>query len=525
MATQLQRSVVWGGMGFLVFAWLFGDITHAIGEWAPSIILGSGLAWLILKAQAKTLTGEALPKPSTVNVTTVRTALAEAEGAVNSLAAEVKDVSSDGSAQQLFALRQQINRIVTELHRDEIRLAVMGGKGVGKSTLTQLLQTDWAAAVSQTLSLQDTPELFAVGTAIETAAWQTAKAADVVIFVTSGDLTDSELQAIRRLTQTYKRTVLAFNKQDQYLPAEQALILTQLRARTKGWLASQDVVAIATDPRSTKVRQHQPDGSVKEWLEQPAPDLKPLTARLTQILLKEGKQLVLASSFGNAREVKQEANQALYRVWRDRALPIIEQAQWIAAGTAFANPFPALDLLATAAINAQMVLELSQRYQKKFTLDQAKTIATTMAGTMVKLGLVEISTQAISVVLKTNFITFVAGGAIQGVSAAYLTRMAGLTLIEYFENDGANDSVKPDLLKKIMQRVFQENQRGSFLQGFVTQAIERLTAPPSPVQPVPPLTPPLDLPPITPPPLASPQPLPELAMPEAIANPEVVSWS
>ena len=525
MGTQLRRSIVWGGLGFLGFAWLFGDITQSIGEWAPSIVLGSGLAWLILQSQAKTLLGlgEVLPKPSALTVTTVKTALVAAEGAINSLAAEVKDVSSDGSAQQLFALRQQINQIVTELHRDEIRLAVMGGKGVGKSTLTQLLQTEWAAAVSQSLSLQDTSELFAVGTGTETAAWQMAKTADLVIFVASGDITASELQALRRLNQTYKRTVLAFNKQDQYLPAEQATILHQLQIRTKGLIAPQDVLAIATDPRPTKVRQHQPDGSVKEWLEQPGPDLQPLTDRLSQILLQEGKQLVLASSFGQAREVQQEAKQALHRVWRDRAMPLIDQAQWIAAGTAFANPFPALDLLATAAINAQMVLDLSQRYQQKFTLDQAKTIATTMAGTMVKLGLVEISTQAISTVLKTNFITFVAGGAIQGVSAAYLTRMAGLTLIEYFENDGAVGQVRPDLLRKIMQRVFQENQRSTFLQGFVQQAIDRLTPATPPPNPASPLMIPLDLPQ----PLSSPsvnQPLPELQMPEAIAHPEVVSW-
>jgi uncharacterized protein len=513
MVNQVWRSAVWGGMGFLVFAWLFGDITQAIGDWAPAIAIGSGVAWLVLKAQTETLLIERLPKPSALNAAAVKTAVAEAEVAVNRLATEVKDISSDGSAQQLFALRQQINQIVTEFHRDEIRLAVMGGKGVGKSTLTQLLQTQWADAVSQTLSLQDTSELFAVGSNAETAAWQVAKEADLVIFLTCGDITASELAALERLQQSYKRTILVFNKQDQYLSAEQAVILQQLRTRTQGTIAPQDVIAIATDPRPTKVRQHQADGSLQEWLEQPEPQFTALTTRLSQILVKEGKQLILASSFGQAQEVKQEAKQALHRVWRDRALPMIDQAQWIAAGTAFANPFPALDLLATAAINAQMVLDLSQRYQKKFTLDQAKVIATTMAGTMVKLGLVEISTQTIATVLKTNFITFVAGGAIQGISAAYLTRMAGLTLIEYFENDNADGKVKPALLKQIMQRVFQENQRGAFVQGFVQQAIDHFTPPT--VAPAASVKTPLERPQS----VELALPLPELKMPEAIEEP------
>jgi uncharacterized protein len=523
MTSQLQRlrqiatrkSSVLGGVGLLACIWLFGDITQHVGEWVPSIVLGSGLAWFVLKTQGARLTGESSPKPASLTVTRVKTALVEAEGVVDRLAAEVKDVSSDGSAQQLFALRNQINQIVTELHRDEIRLAVMGGKGVGKSTLTQLLQSTWIAQVSQTLTLQDTPELFAIGTGAETAAWKVASMADLVMFVTGGDLTASELQAIQRLTNAYKRTLLVFNKQDQYLPAEQDTILQQLRARTQGILAAQDVLAIATDPRPTKVRQHQPDGSLKEWLEQPEPDIRPLTERLSQILLKEGKQLVVASSFGQVQEVKQSAQQALHTVWRDRALPMIEQAQWIAAGTAFANPFPALDLLATAAINAQMVFDLSQRYHQKFTFDQAKTIATTLAGSMVKLGLVEISTQAISTVLKTNFITFVAGGAIQGVSAAYLTRMAGLTLIEYFESDASQGRIKPDLLQKIMRRVFQENQRGAFLQAFVQQGVDRLSTAPKPSVSLPAALAPIDLPPLESPPIAN-QPLQPVTLPEPV---------
>ncbi len=104
-----------------------------------------------------------------------------------------------------------------------------------------------------------------------------------------------------------------------------------------------------------------------------------------------------------------------------RATPVIEQYQWIAAAAAFANPVPALDILATAAINAQMVMDLGNVYQQKFSLEQAQTVAGAMGSLMLKLGLVELSTKAVSTVLKSNAITFVAGGVVQGVSAAYLT--------------------------------------------------------------------------------------------------------
>ncbi|NJM46716.1 MAG: DUF697 domain-containing protein, partial [Alkalinema sp. RU_4_3] len=68
----------------------------------------------------------------------------------------------------------------------------------------------------------------------------------------------------------------------------------------------------------------------------------------------------------------------------------------------------------TAAINGQMVVELAAVYQKPMTLDQGKTIAKTIAALMVKQGIVEFSTQAVALLLKTNMVTYVAGGADAG---------------------------------------------------------------------------------------------------------------
>lgn len=504
MTVRWQRSLIFGGVGLTAFVWLLESLTHSLGEWAPAIVLGSGIAWLFLKQQEKvSLTEAAVP----VSLTTVKTALAEAEGVINQFAAEVKDLTIDGSAKQLSELRSQINQIATELQRDDIRLAIMGGKSVGKTTLTQLLQSTWAAELSQTLSLEDTPELFAAapgGITAERDAWKLARSADLLMFVTNGDLTATELQAIQKLTAAHKRIVVVFNKQDQYLPAEQQAVLSQLRQRMQGVLEPQDVVAIAADPKPVKVRQHQADGSIKEWLEQRQPDIAPLVDRLNTILLQEGKQLVLSSSFGHAEVIKTEARKALNGVRRDRAMPTVDRAQWIVATAAFANPFPALDLLATAAVNAQMVMDLGNLYQRKFSLSQAKTVATTMASLMMKLGFVEISTQAIAGILKTNVVTFVAGGLVQGVSAAYLTRLAGLTLIEYFEGEAAAEPIKRDRLQKILQTIFQQNQRIPFLQAFVKQAIDHLT--PSPLQPSQPIVSNA----VTPTPAALPKPQEEL---------------
>jgi uncharacterized protein (DUF697 family) len=227
-----------------------------------------------------------------------------------------------------------------------------------------------------------------------------------------------------------------------------------------------------------KVRQHHQDGSVQERLETPTPDTKQLNQLLSQVLAQEGQQLVWASTYRAAEAIEAEVRTLLNGVRRDRALPVIEQYQWIAAAVAFANPVPTLDLLATAAINGQLVVDLAGVYQQKFSLQQAQTVAGTMGSLIVKLGLVELSTQTIGGILKSNAITFVAGGAVQGVSAAYLTRLAGLSLIEYFQErdlvTSADGSLNLDRLKLTIQRVFRQNQRVAFLHSFVRQAVGRL---------------------------------------------------
>jgi uncharacterized protein len=468
------RPLVLGGLSLAGSIWLLDGVTHVLGDWLPAMVLGSGGVWAYLKYQGGAGSSMLGPigKSPAVNRSTVQTALAAAQGVMDQYAAESRDLSPDGETAQLSQLRSQLHQILSELDRAEIRIAVMGGPGVGKTTLTGLLKTGWAAELSpqlSQLSLQDTPALFAA----TPVARQGARAADLILFLTDGDLTAAQLQALEQIAQSRRRLVLVLNKQDQYLPAVAQTLLAQLRDRVAGLLPPEDVVTIAAAPRPTKVRQHQPDGAIAEWLEEAAPDLQGLTDRLNHILLKDGPKLVLASALGEAEALKAAAAMELNQVRRGRAQPIIEKAQWMVAGTALANPVPALDLLAAAAINGQMVRELGELYQQKFSLNQGKTVAATLAGLMVKLGLVEVSTQAIGAVLKTNFVTYVAGGLLQGVSAAYLTRLAGEALIEYFESESAP---VPDRLEAILRRVFAQNQRLPFLQGFVQQAVERLVA-------------------------------------------------
>ncbi|MEL7330217.1 MAG: YcjF family protein, partial [Cyanobacteria bacterium J06559_1] len=152
----------------------------------------------------------------------------------------------------------------------------------------------------------------------------------------------------------------------------------------------------------------------------------------------------------------------------------------IAAGSAFASPLPSLDLLASTAINAQMVVDLGAVYGQSFSMEQAKKAAGTLAELLVKLGLVELSTQVLGSLLKTHAATYVAGGALQGVSAAYLTRMVGLSLIEFFEEQSLLPEEKRTFafgeMGDRLQSIFRATKQSAGLQAFVQQAVKHLPA-------------------------------------------------
>lgn len=464
---KLQRPILWGGISLSLALWLFDSFSHSLEGVGEVGVLGAialGTGWWWYKQRSP------LPREvsTPIDRETVTKAIAGVEAAIAQLAAEAENCPA------VRELRCQPEQLLNQLDRQELRLLVTGGKAVGKTKLIQLLQnsqqfgkltfTETEALFSKTdLSQQFKPDL---------------TGEDLVIFVTTGDLTSSELNILQQLATAKVRTLVVVNKQDQYLESQKATILHQVRNCLAGILNQDDVVGVCAAPAPVKVRQYQADGSVQEKMEQPLPDITGLCDRLSHILATEKSALVFASTLRAANGLKAEIKTWLNQVRRDRAMPIIEQSQWVAAAAAFANPVPALDLLSTGAVTGQLVIDLGKIYQQKFSLEQGQAIARTLGEQMVKLGLVELSTQAITSILKSNAITFVAGGVVQGISAAYLTRLAGLSLLEYFQAQELTSDLSSEnkiaQLSQTIKQVFEQNQRLAFLQSFVQKAMNYL---------------------------------------------------
>jgi uncharacterized protein len=453
---------LWGGASVFVVGY---GLTHLPGPgdlltWAT--VAGAGW-WGVQKfwrrpaewGQPRSLTSDILQQA----IAQTRTQLAQ-------LLDEALECPIDGYETRLIEIEKSLSRQVLELQ-------IAGTRAVGKTTLCQLLAQQNSATFQQQWSFSDAEQWVSDAPQCPKALQKT----DVVLFVVQGDLTQQEWTAIQDLNSQHKRIVLVLNKQDRYLPDQAKLVLEQLKLRVKGVVAAEDVVAIATSPQSIKVRRHQADGSYQETWETPQPQIQPLLDRMQTVAAQDVNQLVLQRAYQQTFTLQRDIQTQLNGIRRDRAMPMLERYQWIAAGVAFANPLPSLDMVATAAITGKMIQELAEVYCIKLSLDRATEIAGVLVKNLIQMGLVEASSQVLSAVLKGNMVTYVAGGALQGVGAAYFTRMAGLSLMELFEAHRTSDTgwqLDSTALSQIVQRIFQQHQRIDMIKDLAQKTLGRL---------------------------------------------------
>jgi uncharacterized protein (DUF697 family) len=79
---------------------------------------------------------------------------------------------------------------------------------------------------------------------------------------------------------------------------------------------------------------------------------------------------------------------------------------------------PGIDLLGTAAVNAQMVLEIGRIYGVQLSRDAAQDLALSVGRTLAGLGLIKGGVSILSQALSLSVPALLVGRAIQAVSAA-----------------------------------------------------------------------------------------------------------
>ncbi len=495
---QGQSWSRWGLTGLAVFAGLIVMPNHLDGWFTGLSLLGVGgafVAWQRLQGArvASVLTfGSLTQEHLDQKLKTVRYQ-------VQRLESEAKTLNVlDRLKPVLETLHSDLAALEQEIARQILRIAVTGGLGVGKSAIVPQLQ-QWVLEQSFDCEVIEWQCPCALGVnrslevdaAIALKSLQGLVSQDLILFVIQGDLTQSELEQIQALKAQAKTVLVLINKSDQYFPIQLEQLQQRINQSLDAMETPTELLAIAAQPQPILVRQHSAKGMIQESEQRPQGQMTPLWNHLAQQLTGAGRQqLIWRSRLKDLDRVNTFVLGHLNGLRRQRALPLLDRYQWLTASAAFASPLPSLDMIATAAITGKLVMELGAVYEHAFSLKEAQEIATILAAAFVKLGVVELSSQLLGAALKGHAVTYVAGGLLQAVSAAYLTRIAGLSLMEHFEQEHFEQARVEQMshhgpgtqktqgflqsLNPIVERVFQANQRLDVLKQFVQEGMGRL---------------------------------------------------
>jgi uncharacterized protein (DUF697 family) len=207
------------------------------------------------------------------------------------------------------------------------------------------------------------------------------------------------------------------------------------------------------------------------------PDIGPLARRMMSIVQRDGCDLLLANLLLQSRGLVDEAKERVLAALDERAESVINKYMWAAGGATAINPFPLLDLAGGSAISVKMVLDLAGVYQQKIDADTIVTLLGQLGKNLIAMvgasAAAPALAAAIGSLLKTvPGIGTIAGGIIQGLVQALVTRWIGRVFCEYFRNEM---KPPPGGLAELARRQWAEVTRPEQLKKLIQVGRERLT--------------------------------------------------
>ncbi len=387
------------------------------------------------------------------------------------------------------ALKDEKDRVSLELDRGDIILVVFGIGSSGKTSLIRALLKRIVGKVGpemgstiekETFRLKlkglprgikiiDTPGILEAGKEgreREKNALIEARKSDLMLVVIEGDLRFEETKTIRSLSKLGKRLLLVLNKIDLRGENEEKRLIEILRNRCSDFIEPKDIICTAASPQSIAIPGKNPY--------QPEPEINSLIRRLANILHEEGEELIADNILLQCSNLGKEGKKLLIKQRSQSAKKCIDKYGWLSSGILILTPLPVLDMIAAAAVNAQMVIEIANIYGVKITNKKAKSLALSVGKILATMGLVKGGVSLISSTLSLSLPTLVVSKVIQGVSVSWLTRIAGASFITYFQQD---QNWGDGGIQEVVEYHYNLNKRDEYFKSFIRRAYERVIDP------------------------------------------------
>jgi uncharacterized protein len=437
---------------------------HPALGYAYAVLVGAGA--LLLAVVSVVIFVRMWKNTAAKNRTLQRRATNPSELSAKERAAELAEnlshsqaIADDEHASQALReqLKAQLQALEAKQSHERLEIVAFGTISSGKSTLLNALagrdvfsadviggtttarcEIPWPGADS--VVLVDTPGLAEIhGEQRATLAATAAQNADLVLLVVDGPLKAYEVELAGVLLEMEKRLLICLNKEDWYDPSQERELIGQI-AEQLPRINSADVVAVRAGVTvRPRVRVLSDGREEVEMVEEP-PDVRPLAKRMLAVIKRDGSDLLLANLLLQSRGLVDDAKLQVRKHLDERADQIITRYMWAAGGAAAVNPLPLLDLAGSSAITLKMVLDLARVYRQPLDADVAVSMLSQLSKNLLAMvgatAAAPVAASLIGSMLKTvPGVGTLAGGLVQGVAQALITRWVGNVFVRYLQNE------------------------------------------------------------------------------------------
>ncbi len=399
----------------------------------------------------------------------------------------------EGVRESLVHDYEAVAGMLEKLEHGHLHLSVFGRVSTGKSSLLNALigesvfsvsplhgetrfssMQPWNKVDAGGVYLIDTPGLDeAGGEDRESLAKEVAGRSDLVIFVLDGDITDTELDALRAAISQGRPILLVINKSDLYTAAEREALLQSVRDKTDGVIDPTHVIFSAAEPRPQELLEIDADGNEHRSERARSPDVAELRLKLWEILEAEGKTLAALNASLFAADLSDQVGRRILAARREIGEKLV-RTYCVAKGIAVAfNPVPVADLFAAAFIDVGMVVHLSKVYGLPLNKKEAGSIVKVIVAESAALMGTVWALHFVSSALKVGTIglsTVLTAGA-QGAIAYYSTYLVGQAAAEYLSKGKSWGEGGP---KHVVKEILESLDRDTVLRDAKREIQARL---------------------------------------------------
>jgi len=378
------------------------------------------------------------------------------------------------------------NKLESQLKTGDYNVTLFGAGSTGKTSIARALLRNIIGKTSPTIgttkeiksykiripilkrniNIIDTPGLFEPsikGEEREKLTILQASKSDLILFVLDQDINKYENYLINKFLKIGKKIIIVLNKCDLRSNDENNIIQDNIMKITSSKDNKIAVVKTSAFPQTSYSR--------KSDVFYKFPDVSNLFIEMITTLDNNGEELLADNILFRSNKLGIKSKEFITEQRHLTATKVINKYIWITGGAVLVNPLPGVDFLTTTTVNVQMIIEISKIYDLNITKKDAINLSKEIITTLVRLGIIKGGISIISSALSSNFTTIFISKSIQSITAGWLIKIVGLTLIEYFKNeqhwgDGG--------IQEVVDNIYKINKREVLLNSFIKEAILKL---------------------------------------------------